>query len=187
MSYFPMFYSLDKKRVLLVGAGKISSEKLEKLLDFTKDITIIAPTFNEYILEKNDEFHLNLIKKEYKEGDLKNFDIVIVSVDNLDLQREIYLECKKERILCNCVDLQDCCDFIFPSYIKEGDLTIAISTNGSSPAFAKRFKEYLEEIIPKDITNFLKEMRTLRKTIPKGKSRMTLLDQKVKEYIKSWK
>lgn len=186
LAYFPMFYSMNNKKILLIGAGKISCEKLEKLLDFTKEITIISPQINEYIIRKSEEFNLNIIKREYKEGDIKDFDIVIVAVDDFSLQERIYSECKEENILCNCVDLQEYCDFIFPSYIKEGDLTLAISTSGSSPAFAKRFKEYLKDRIPDDISSFLQNMRTLRNEIPKGKERMKLLDEKVKEYIKSW-
>jgi len=186
MAYFPMFYSLENKRILLVGAGHISSEKLEKILDFTNNITIVSPKLSEYIYNKVLEYNIHIIKREYRVGDIKDFDIVIVAVDNLKVQEEIYFECKKERILCNCVDLQEYCDFIFPSYIKEGDLTIAISTNGSSPAFSKNFKKYLKNIIPKDISNFLTQMRILRKELPKGKERMKFLDEKAKEYIKSW-
>ena len=181
-----MFYSMNNKKILLIGAGNISSEKLEKLLDFTKEITIIAPNIDKFIINEAKIHDLTVIKREYKEDDIKGFDIVIVAVDDFSLQESIYFECKKENILCNCVDLQQYCDFIFPSYIKEGDLTIAISTSGSSPAFAKRFKEYLKNIIPSDVSSFLNQMREIRKEIPKGKERMTLLDEKVKEYIKSW-
>lgn len=186
MSYFPMFYSMNEKKVLLIGAGYIASEKLEKLLDFTTNINIIALELSDYVKEKSQEYNLNLIQREYKIGDIKGFDIVIVAIDDFDLQESIYFECKKENILCNCVDLQKYCDFIFPSYVKEGDLTVAISTSGSSPAFAKRFKEYLRDVIPNDIASFLSNMKELRTTIPKGKKRMQLLDEKVKEYIKSW-
>ncbi len=186
MSHFPMFYSMNNKKVLLIGAGKVASGKLEKLLDFTKDITVISLEFDNDIIEKSKSYNINLIQKEYKEKDINTYDIVVVTVDDLDLQKAIYFECKKEKVLCNCVDFPDYSDFIFPSYIKEGDLTVAISTNGSSPSFSKRFKKYLKELIPNDISSFLREMRTLRQTIPKGKERMKYLDDKVKEYIKSW-
>jgi len=186
MAYLPMFYSIDNKRVLIVGAGDIASKKFEKLLDFTNNITIISPRISDYLNLKSIECDINIINREYKVGDVRGFDIVIGAVDNLELQKDIYLECKKEKILCNCVDLQEYCDFIFPSYIKEGDLTIAISTSGSSPAFAKSLKKYLKNVIPNDISNFLIQMRNFRDELPKGKKRMKFLDEKVKEYIKSW-
>ena len=186
MSYLPIFYSMENKKLLLIGAGNIASKKLENLLEFTRDITIIAPKISEYINLKANDYNLNIINRDYSCGDIKGFDIVIVVVDNLKLQKEIYFECKKQNILCNCADLQEYCDFIFPSYIKEGDLTIAISTNGSSPSFSKNFKLYLKNLLPKDINVFLVQMRELRKELPKGKDRMKFLDNKVKEYIKSW-
>ncbi|XPV68079.1 MAG: precorrin-2 dehydrogenase/sirohydrochlorin ferrochelatase family protein [Halarcobacter sp.] len=186
MAYFPMFFSLDGKKILLIGAGYIGSEKLEKLLDFTKDITIIADFISEYVQTQARKYNIKVIEKKYSLGDIKGFDIVIVAIDDIKLQEQIYKECKKQNILCNCVDLQRCCDFIFPSYIKEGDLTVAISTSGSSPAFAKLFKRYIKEKIPEDISTFLKQMRALRKELPKGKDRMQLLEKKVKEYIKRW-
>jgi precorrin-2 dehydrogenase / sirohydrochlorin ferrochelatase len=177
---------MDKKNVLLIGAGKIASEKLEKFLDFTTSITILASNFDNYIIEKAKEYDLHTIYKEYEVDDIKGFDIVVVAIDDKSLQKDIYIECKNKNILCNCVDLQEYCDFIFPSYIKEGDLTVVISTSGSSPAFAKRFKEYIKDKLPKDIKEFLEQMRGLRQTLPKGKERMKFLDKKVKEYIKSW-
>jgi precorrin-2 dehydrogenase/sirohydrochlorin ferrochelatase len=84
------------------------------------------------------------------------------------------------------VDSVDYCDFIFPSYIKKDDLTIAVSTSGASPAMAKHLRQYLQNLIPESIGEFLKEMRNLRKTLPKGKERMKMLDEKAKKYIEDW-
>ena len=88
--------------------------------------------------------------------------------------------------LCNCVDATEYCDFIFGSTIKKDDLTIAISTSGASPALAKQLKQYLEKLIPNDIGSFLKEMKNLRETVPKGKERMKMLEEKAKNYIQKW-
>ncbi len=185
MSYLPIFFSLENKRILLVGAGNIASKRLEKLLDFTTKITIISDKISDEILEKISKNNLDLIKRRYQEGDIRGFDIVIVATDNIKLQEDIYFESRKENILYNCVDLQEYCDFIFPSYIKEGDLTITISTNGSSPAFTKKFKSYLKKIIPNDVAKFLDEMKSLRQSMPKGKERMRYLEEKTKEYLEN--
>jgi precorrin-2 dehydrogenase/sirohydrochlorin ferrochelatase len=85
------------------------------------------------------------------------------------------------------VDLQQYCDFIFPSYVKKGDLTIAISTGGASPAVAKQLRIYLSKLIPNSIVDFLEQMKEYRKTMPKGKERMRFLDNKAKEFIQSWR
>jgi len=186
MSYFPILFSLNDKKILLIGAGDIATRKLEKLLDFTTNITILSPIINEKIKELAKKHNLEIKSTKYKTGDIKAYDIVIVAIDDIKLQEEIYNECKKEKVLCNCVDLLKCCDFIFPSYIQEGDLTVSISTNGSSPAFTKEFKNYLKSKIPKDIDVFLKQMKNLRVSMPKGKERMEYLEKKVKEYFSSW-
>ncbi len=186
MGYFPAFLKLDNKKILIVGGGNIAYEKLEKLLDFTQNISIISTQFSENMLEKIKQYNLNFDKRTYKTNDIKEFGIVIVAVDDINLQAKIFEESKKYKCLCNCVDSVEYCDFIFPSYIKKDDLTIAISTSGSSPAVSKYLKTYLKNLIPEGISEFLKEMKNFRKTMPKGKRRMHFLDKKAKDYIDSW-
>ena len=186
MGYFPAFIKLDNKKILLVGGGKIAYEKLVHLLDFTKDITVIAQEFSEEMLAKMDALRLEYVKRSYEKGDIAGYSIVVVAVDDIPLQSAIFEESKEYKCLCNAVDSVDYCDFIFPSYIKKDDLTIAVSTSGASPAMAKYLRRYLQELIPESIGGFLKEMRELRKRLPKGKERMKMLDEKAKKYIESW-
>src|SRR5574344_444467 len=186
MSYFPAFLKFDDKKILIVGGGNIALEKLEHLLNFSNSIELIAKDYNENIKNLIEKNSLKFEEKSYEVGDIKGFDIVIAAIDDFSLQEQIYLETRNYNILCNCVDLQKYCDFIFPSYIKRGDLTIAVSTSGSSPAFAKNFKEYLKNLIPSSVEDFLKEVKALRTTMPKGRERMEFLDKKAKDYIKSW-
>lgn len=186
MSYFPAFLKLDNKKILIVGGGYIAYEKLEHLLDFTSDISIIALELSDdmkRVIEKN---NLNFEKRGYQKGDIKDFAVVIVAVDDIPLQAEIFAESKNYNCLCNSVDSVDYCDFIFPSYIKKDDLTIAVSTSGASPAVAKHLRKYLQELIPSSIGKFLQEMKDLRKSLPKGKERMKMLDKKAEDYIKTW-
>lgn len=187
MAYFPAFIKFDNKKILIVGGGLIAHDKLIHLLEFTNSITLISREFSletQTLISRNS---LDYKQKDYESGDLKDFDIVIAAVDNIAIQELIYLESRNYNCLCNCVDIQDYCDFIFPSYIKKGDLTIAISTSGSSPAMAKQLRIWLEKIIPDSIGDFLVQMREYRKTMPKGKERMKFLDKKVKDYISNWK
>ncbi|WP_072679970.1 bifunctional precorrin-2 dehydrogenase/sirohydrochlorin ferrochelatase [Arcobacter sp. LA11] len=187
MAYFPAFIKFDNKKILIVGGGYIAYEKLEHLLDFTNNITLIAKDYNENTEKLINENSLEYFKKLYVEGDIKGFDIIIAAVDDFNLQESIYKESRNYNCLCNCVDLQKYCDFIFPSYVKKGDLTIAVSTSGSSPAMAKHLRIWLNKMIPDSIVDFLKQMREYRKNIPKGKERMQFLDKKAKNYISTWK
>ena len=185
MSYFPAFIKVDKAKVLIVGGGKIAGDKLKHMLDFTKNISIIAPIFSESVKSMCSDNLLDCKKRSYENGDIDGFDIVIVAVDDLSLQKSIYEEAKNKGVLCNAVDSAEYCDFIFPSYIKKGDLTVAISTSGASPSIAKYLRQFLTQIIPDNIATFLKEARELRSTLPKGKERMKLLDKKAKKWIET--
>ncbi|MDD2789801.1 MAG: bifunctional precorrin-2 dehydrogenase/sirohydrochlorin ferrochelatase [Sulfurimonas sp.] len=187
MAYFPAFIKLENQKILIVGGGKIAHEKLEHLLDFTQDIELISRSFTPKILQTIQKNNLSQQQRAYKKGDIKGFRIVIVAVDDIALQAEIFAESKQYNCLCNAVDSVDYCDFIFPAYVKKDDLTIAISTSGASPALAKHLKNYLLESIPNEISEFLQEMKQLRLSLPKGKARMQLLDTKAKEYMQSWR
>jgi len=186
MAYFPAFIKLDNKKILIVGGGYIAQEKLEHLLDFTNDISLISLEYSQEMLSIIKENNLDYEVRGYNKDDIKEYAVVIVAVDDIPLQAKIFNESKRYNCLCNSVDSVDYCDFIFPSYIKKDDLTIAVSTSGASPAMAKRIRMYLEDTIPESIGDFLKEMKNLRKTLPKGKERMKMLDEKAKNYIKSW-
>lgn len=187
MPYFPAFLNLHTKQIVIIGGGTIAYYKLLQLLEFTKNIHIISQEFCDDMLHIIEQKSLSFEQRGYKLGDIKECDIVIIAIDDIALAKEIYEESREYRCLCNSVDSLEYCDFTFASYIKQGDLTLAISTNGSSPAFAKQFKSYLESIIPKDVGDFLKEMKELRATLPKGKERMKMLKAKAKNYIKSWR
>lgn len=187
MAYFPAFLSFDDKKILIIGGGNVALEKLEHLLDFTKNITLISLEFNKKTKILIDQNNLKHYIKAYEKNDIEGFDIVIAAIDDFILQEEIYFDTRKYNCLCNCVDLQKYCDFIFPSYVKKGDLTIAISTSGTSPALAKQLRVLLSNLIPESIGEFLIQMKEYRKTMPKGKKRMEFFEKKVTEYIKTWK
>jgi precorrin-2 dehydrogenase/sirohydrochlorin ferrochelatase len=175
---------MENLKVLVVGGGNIANEKLEKLVDFTKEITVIA---SEVSIEANTlikEHCLTLYQRAYSKGDIQGFDIVIVATDTVDLHKAIYEESRGSRILVNSVDNTEYCDFIFPSYVKKDDLTIAFSTGGASPAFAKHIRRHFEKIIPDSVGVFLEKMKALRSTMPKGPERMKYFDEMVEKYFK---
>jgi len=178
MSFFPAYLSLNHKKILLVGGGYIALEKLEKLVNFTKEIRVISRAYSSDFLDFAQEHEITIEKRPYKEGDIADFDVVIVATDTKTLHKAIYEESRSSRILVNSVDDTAYCDFIFPSYIKRGDLTISISTSGASPALAKRMRCYIEKLIPSSIETFLQEMKALRKTMPKGRERMQFFEEK---------
>lgn len=184
MSFFPAYFNLKNRKVLLVGGGKIALEKLEKLLDFTQEIDVIAKEFSHDFMLLAEEKKLSMQKRAYEKGDILAYDIVIVATDTDILHKSIYQESRRSRVLVNSVDNSAYCDFIFPSYIKKGDLTISVSTAGASPAMAKRLRIYIEKLIPPSLESFLKELKKLRKTMPKGRERMRFFEEKSDAFMK---
>ena len=184
MSFFPAYLSLKNKKVLLVGGGVIALEKLEKLIDFTENITVIAKEISLDFLSFAQKYNIIIEERLYRRGDILGYDIVIVATDTVEFHKAIYEESRTTRVLVNSVDDTAYCDFIFPSYVKKGDLTISVSTGGASPAMAKRLRIYLEKLIPLAIEPFLQEMKKLRKSMPKGKQRMQFFEDKSDEFMK---
>jgi len=186
VSFFPAYFSLKNRKILLVGAGFIALEKLEKLVDFTKNIEVIAKVVSSDFRNFAIKHNIPIEERSYDKGDILGYDIVIVATDTVTLHKAIYEESRSTRVLVNSVDDTAYCDFIFPSYIKKGDLTISVSTSGSSPAMAKRLRLYLEKIIPTAIESFLTEMKEFRKSMPKGEERMRFFEQKSDEFMKKY-
>ena len=183
MAYFPAFLQLEGKRILLVGGGAIAAEKLEKLLDFSKEIVIVAREVAPAVERMAREHCLSLLPRSYRAEEALDYDIVIVATDTVALHRQIFEETRHSRVLVNSVDDTRYCDFIFPSYVKQGDLTVAFSTSGASPAFAKHIRRWFESILPEGVDAFLQKMKTLRRELPKGKERMRKFDTMAREFV----
>ncbi|MRJ02916.1 MAG: bifunctional precorrin-2 dehydrogenase/sirohydrochlorin ferrochelatase, partial [Epsilonproteobacteria bacterium] len=163
--------------------GKIAGDKISHLLDFTRRITVISPHCTPRVTQFIEQFGLTYIPRPYRKGDIEGFAMAIVAVDSIELQKAIYEESRHSRTLINSVDSAQYCDFIFPSYIKRGDLVVAFSTGGASPSLAKYLRRAVERLLPPDIGEFVSSLKRLRQTLPKGRERMELLDRKAKEYI----
>jgi siroheme synthase-like protein len=105
---------------------------------------------------------VRVIRKEYDSGDLALGDYVVAAVGVRDIDRQIAQDCRAAGIPVNVVDDIEFCDFIFPSIVKRGKLTVAISTSGSSPLYARMLRQQLEEMLPENIEQVLDEMQELR-------------------------
>lgn len=162
MSYFPMFIDLKDKKCLIVGGSNIALQKVNVLLDFTNDITIIAPSIMNEIKNKD----VCCIEKTFEVNDLDLMDIVVATTNDKELNHNISILCKERNIMVNVVDQKEDCTFIFPSYIKQQDLIAAFSSSGNSPVLTQYLKEENKKIVTKelgDFNHFLGNNRTLIK------------------------
>lgn len=183
MSYLPVGLNLGKLRVLLVGGGEIAYFKYTKLLEFSPEkLTVISKNFNQDF-QKIRADRSQFVEREYRVSDLFDVDVVIVAIDDQNLQREIYHQCQERKILCNCVDLLDCCDFIFTAYIKKDDLVISINTNGVVPGLSAVLKNHIEKFIPSNIEQILNSLKEYRNSLAPGKRRMKLVREKAESML----
>ncbi|MBP3703288.1 MAG: bifunctional precorrin-2 dehydrogenase/sirohydrochlorin ferrochelatase [Lachnospiraceae bacterium] len=159
MAYFPMFIELKNMPCLVIGGGAVAVRKVQVLKEFEAEVTVLSEQFVPALEERTD---IVKIKKSFERSDLSGFFLVVAATDDVILNRSISEECKKRNIFVNVVDQQEDCGFIFPSYLKRGEVVAAFSSGGKSPALAKRLKQIMEENIPEeteDAAEFLGRLR----------------------------
>lgn len=161
---FPIFLKLEELHTLIVGGGNVGLEKLEAVLRNSPKakITLVAPEIKEEIKALTESHNLNLVFEKYDSHYLDGIDIVIAGTDDKAVNQQIQQDCKARKILVNIADTPDLCDFYLSSVVVKDDLKIAISTNGKSPTFAKRFREVLEEILPDTLQETLDNLQSIR-------------------------
>ena len=181
---YPIFLKTQQLETLIVGGGFVALEKLSFLLKSSPNskVTMVSPFFREETLEKVKGFKVQLIKDEYKKVHLENKDIVIATTDNVDVNIQVYKDCKQRNILVNVADNPPYCDFYMGGIVTKGNVKVAISTNGKSPTTAKRLRQFFEEVIPENIDDLVKNLNEYRKTI-KGDFEEKV--EKLNEFTKS--
>ncbi len=176
MAYFPMFIDLKDLPCLIVGGGKIAERKLHVLMDFEADITMLSKDFTEEIVrisKSGEATNVKIIKNEYNNSYLDKMKLVIAATDDKELNSVIAADCKERNIQVNAVDQIDDCTFIFPSYLKKGDVVAAFSSGGNSPVITQYLKQQNNDILTDnigDIAAFLGAIRQLVKQKVVGES-----------------
>ena len=150
MKYFPFFMELSKQSVLLIGGGEVAERKLDLLLKANASVTIVSPEFTSYIEELFVNKNINPIKDYYNIKHLtsSSFAFVIAATNDESLNEQVAKDANDNKILVNVVDKPKICDFIFPSILERGPITVAVSTGGSSPVLARMLRTKLETMIP---------------------------------------
>ena len=162
---FPIFVKAETLQILIVGGGYVGLEKLTAVLANSPAarVTLVAPDIRSEIPELAQAHpNVRLIFENYHLQHLEGCDLVIVGTNDKAVNRQVQADCKTRRILVNVADTPDLCDFYLSSVVKKGDLKIAISTNGKSPTFAKRFREVLEDILPDSLQETLDNLTAIR-------------------------
>lgn len=171
MGYFPFFMELEGRRGVIVGGGRVAARKVEKLLMFGPDLTVVAPDIEacvriqgELLLE-DAAASLHFKERDFQIEDLYGADFVVVATDDEALNGRIADYCKAQRIPVNVADDREKCTFFFPALVKSGSLTIGISTDGKSPMASSWVKREISGMLPEGIGNVVDLLGQIRPAV----------------------
>ena len=144
-SYYPIFLNVSGKKCVVVGGGQVALRKVQALLERGANIEVISPDPCHELDRLAEAEEITVQRKPYQPGDLREALIVIAATDEHAVNLEVAKEAKGEGVLVNVVDDAANSDFIVPSCLRRGDVTIAVSTAGRSPALARKIRTRLEK------------------------------------------
>lgn len=172
MAYFPMFVDLSEKPCLIVGGGKVACRKVKVMLDFGAKVRVVAKEISQELrylertlADSEGPKLMEIKRKSFEEKDCDGIGFVIAATDDKALNHEIAQYCKVQGIMVNAVDQKEDCSFIFPSYVKEGNLIAAFSSGGNSPVLTQYLKEKEVEILTPFLGDLNEAMGRLRQKV----------------------
>ena len=144
MSYLPIYLEIKGRRCLVIGGGAVAERKIASLLEAGADVTVISPDASETVARWSKNQSIHFIARCYQPGDLADTELAFVATDVGAVNAAVYKEGRERAVWVNAADDPGHCDFILPSVLRRGDLTVAVSTGGTSPALARTIREELE-------------------------------------------
>jgi precorrin-2 dehydrogenase / sirohydrochlorin ferrochelatase len=168
MRLYPIMMSLQGKRVVVIGGGEVAERKVTGLLESGAFITVISPKLEQRLEALTAEGRMGWIAEPFHASLLDAFSeiaLIFGATDDRQVNLAIYEYAAKRRILCNIADVPDLCSFIVPAVITQGELMIAVTTGGSSPALARRIRQDLEKRFGPEYAELTKVLGELRKLI----------------------
>lgn len=163
--FYPAFLDLSGKKVVIAGGGEVAERKVMALLETGAIIYLVSPKATGAL---NDLYKKGIItwrKERFFPEHLEGAWLVIAATSDPNTQKMIFMEAKAKNIFCNSVDAPDLCTFIVPSTVRRGDLCLAISTSGKSPALCKHLRKEMERLFPPKYASYVSLLGELRKHI----------------------
>ena len=164
---YPIFLKTTKLHILIVGGGYVALEKLSFIFKSSPEsrVTIVSPMLREETASFIKGKKINYIQDIYKKSNLENVHIVIATTDSPEVNQKVFTNCREKNILVNVADSPMQCDFYMGSIVTKGNLKIGISTNGKSPTFAKRMRQWLDNFLPEQTDDILNKLYIYRSQI----------------------
>ena len=165
MTLFPMFLKLEGRACLVVGGGAVGEPKIDSLLTSGAKVRVVAPRVTARVAEWARTGAIQWEVREFATPDIDGAFLIIAATSSRETNGAIFREAQRRSILCNVVDDPEYCDFYYPAVVRRGDLQLAISTNGHSPALAQRIRRELEVQFGPQYGEWLEELGRIRQEL----------------------
>ena len=144
-AYYPVSLNISGRKCVVVGGGQVALRKAKALLEHGADVEVISPDLCPELVQLAGSGEIRVLAREYQPGDLKKAFVAIAATDDTEVNQRVVTEARNGAVLVNVVDDAENSDFIVPSYLRRGEVTIAVSTSGRSPALARKIRTRLEK------------------------------------------
>jgi len=162
MGYYPLFLEMKGRPCLVVGGGQVAQRKVEGLLAAEAAVTVVSPDLTPGLATLKKEGRIRHRQREYQQGDLEGFSIVVAATADKATNARVAQDARAGGALVNAVDDPASCDFILPSVVRRGEVALAVSTGGLSPALARRLREELEAYLSDDFAPLVELLAEVR-------------------------
>jgi precorrin-2 dehydrogenase / sirohydrochlorin ferrochelatase len=165
MAYYPVFLNLAGRRCAVIGGGSVGQRKVEGLVESGANVTVISPRLTERLDAFVKQGTVQHVSREYQTGDLAGFDLAFAATDDGALNMRVFEDAREKGIWINAADDPSRCDFILPAVIRRGELMVAVSTGGASPALTRAIREDLEKYFPQDFKELVEVASEVRREL----------------------
>lgn len=192
MAHLPIFLDVTGRRCVVIGGGEVAARKVRGLLEVGADVAIVSPSLIEELATLASQGRIRHMHREYAAGDLADAALVYAATDDAELHRRLYAAARDRGIPINVADVPALCTFITPAVMTRGSLQIAVSTEGASPAMAKRIIKRLERLFGPEYGLALEVMRAARNRLKatepdigiRARKLTTLAMSRIPEYLR---
>lgn len=162
---YPVVLDLTGRPCLVVGGGAVAERKVLGLVEAGARVTIVSPSLTPALLGLAAEGPLRWRPRDYAAGDTTGFALVMVATADSAVNAAVAAECRERGIWVNCADDPERCDFILPSVLRRGPVTVSVSTGGRSPTMARLVREELDALLPRDVALLTEVMADVRRSL----------------------
>ena len=167
MKYYPVNLDIRQKKCMVTGGGGVAARKVKTLLKCGAIVTVVSPDVTKALNDLWQKGAIILKKRRFENKDLNGVFLVIAATDNNLLNSKIAATAKEQNLLCNVADSPKDSTFILPAVVDRGDLLIAVSTSGKSPALAKKLRKELENKFGEEYVVLLQLLGSIRRKLLK--------------------